>query len=197
MIDIARISLSRASQAYEDRREYSGALNRRFVTNSLSVSSFAAEPLRQRSTSESISKRPRVDALRIPLSSRGTGDRETDERPPSGLRTLTNERLTDARSHPLLGRLLTSSCWTVHLTNPRTTRSRDCGTPGLGCLSIGPPSRFSISRARISVLATHRCYGLTFILRTCLAVAQVASDAGSRCPSCPQSTRGRDTARTA
>ena len=36
-------------------------------------------------------------------SSRGTGDKAIDERPLGRLRTLTNARLTDARSHLYLG----------------------------------------------------------------------------------------------
>lgn len=121
------LPISRLCLANTRRPKRNGALSSR-RRESLSVSSFAVE--RSDVSTRSL-ERPRG----FPLSSRGTSDRETDERPPSRLRTLTNERLTDARSHPLLGRLLTSSCWTVRLTNPRTTRSRDCGTPGLGCLS--------------------------------------------------------------
>src|SRR4026207_737904 len=77
---------------------------------SLLVSSCAAERC---DVSTDSPERPRS----FPLSSRGTGDRKTDERPLNWWKELTNARLSAARSHPLHGRPPTSSCWTARRTH--------------------------------------------------------------------------------
>jgi len=91
------------------RPKRNGALSSR-RRESLSVSSFAVE--RSDVSTRSL-ERPRG----FPLSCHGTGDKENGERPLNRLETRTNERLTDDRCRLLLGRLLTSSCRTVRLTN--------------------------------------------------------------------------------
>jgi hypothetical protein len=58
----------------------------------------------------------------FPLSSLGTGGKRTDDRPLTRVRKLTNEGPSDAKSRPLLGKSLISSCWTVPLRNSASIR---------------------------------------------------------------------------
>ena len=104
-LPISRLCLARTRRPLRNR----DLSSRRH--ESLSGSSFAVE---RSDVSTDSPERPRG----FLLSSLGTGARETDGRPLSRWRKLTNERPSGARSHPLLGRLPTSSCWSVRLTNP-------------------------------------------------------------------------------
>ena len=103
------LPISRLCLANTRRPKRNGALSSR-RRESLSVSSFAVE--RSDVSTRSLERPPG-----FPLSSHGTGDKETGECPLNRLKAPTNEGLTDARSRLLPGRLLTSSCCTVRLTN--------------------------------------------------------------------------------
>jgi hypothetical protein len=98
------------------RQESNRSLSRR-RRESLSVSSFAVEHI---DVSTDSAERPRS----CPWSSCGIDEKkETVERPLGQSRARTNARPSDARSHPLRGRLPTSSCWTLRLSTPHEGRS--------------------------------------------------------------------------
>ena len=107
---------------------------------SLLVSSFAVA--RSDGSTDS-PERPRS----CQLSSRGIDAEETDGRPLSRLRELTNARPSGARSRRLRGRLPTSSCWTVrlnHPTPPARWQERRSGKPPR---KVGPESLVDRVRA--------------------------------------------------
>jgi hypothetical protein len=98
--------------------------NTRRPQRNCAPSSHRKSPLASSSAMElsDVSTGSRERQRSFPLSSLGTGGKRTDDRPLTRVRKLTNEGPSDAKSRPLLGKSLISSCWTVPLRNSASIR---------------------------------------------------------------------------